>query len=506
MIGALTAASFPRHGRGHSGAMAEELHWMSAAELAAALKQRRVSSREILDQLTSRIEGLDGPINSVATWDLDRARDAATAADDALANTADPGGLGPLHGVPMTIKDSFQTIGCRTTSGAPELADFVSDVDAAPVARLREAGAIPFAKTNLPLFAGDIQSFNDVFGTTNNPYDTSRTPGGSSGGSAAALAMGFTPLELGSDIAGSIRTPSAWCGVVGHKPTFGIVPAHGQIPGPPGTLSQADLAVAGPMARTVDDLELMLDVIAGPDRWNSPAWRLELPPPRGTGLSDLRIAAWIDDEVCPVDRPTRRALEGLIEALRSDGATIDDAARPFTLDKAWRVFAALLYAALSGGHPKDKIEHLAIAHDDTPLGDARRLTAARHRDWLSANERRLQLRARWEEFFADFDAILLPAQPRTAIPHDHSEPQWGRTVEIDGRTRPYTDLFQWIAPAGLAYLPATVVPVGLGDDGLPIAVQIVGPHLHDRTTMQLARLITASVGPIPRAAMSGVSP
>src|SRR5205814_2283889 len=201
------------------------------------------------------------------------ARREAIAADEALARGED---VGPLHGVPMTIKDSWQTAGMRTTSGAPELAEFVPEVDAWPVARLRGAGAVIFGKTNLPIYAGDFQSYNEVFGTTNNPFDLDRTSGGSSGGAAAALACGFTPLELGSDIGGSIRLPSHMSGVMGHKPTYGIVPAHGQIPGPPGTLTQADLAVAGPMARTVADLELGLDLAAGPDRWNGPAWRLEL--------------------------------------------------------------------------------------------------------------------------------------------------------------------------------------------------------------------------------------
>ncbi|MEM8619308.1 MAG: amidase [Actinomycetota bacterium] len=473
----------------------DELHWTSATDMAAAIAKRDVASREVLDHLVRRIDALDGSTNAVVTRDIERAVAAATAADEQAARADD---LPPLHGVPMTIKDSFQTAGCTTTSGAPELAEFVPDVDAAPVARLREAGAIPFAKTNLPIYAGDIQSFNEVFGTTNNPFDETRTCGGSSGGSAAALAMGFTPIELGSDIAGSIRTPSAWCGVVGHKPTFGIVPAHGQIPGPPGTLSQADLAVAGPMARTVDDLEVALDVLAGPDRWNAPAWRLELPPPRATTLGELRLGAWIDDDACPVDKDTATTLAGLVESLRGAGATVDDTARPFTLDKAWAVFSGLLFAALSGGHPKDKIEHLAADPDASPLGDAKRLTAARHRDWLSLHERRLQMRARWEELFERFDALLLPAQPRSAITHDHSDPQWGRTVDIGGSERPYTDLFRWIAPAGLALLPATVVPVGVGSDGLPIAVQIVGPHLEDRTPLQVARLISELTGGCPR--------
>lgn len=485
--------------------MSDELHWMSAGQLATAIAAGELTSSDALEHLVARIKRLDGPINAVVHWDLDRARREAAAADAAIARGDT---LGPLHGVPMTIKDSFQTEGCITTSGAPELADHVPTADAAPVARLREAGAIVFAKTNLPIYAGDIQSYNDVYGTTNNPHDVERTPGGSSGGSAAALAMGFTPIELGSDIGGSIRVPAHYSGVMGHKPSFGIVPSHGQIPGAPGTLSQADLAVSGPLARTVDDLELGLDVMAGPDRWMSPAWQLDLPAPRTTVVGDLRIAAWINDEYCPVDDDTASVLTELCTALADAGASVDRAARPaFTLEYAHGVFDALLFAALAGGHSRDKIEHMATDTSDTAMGRVKRGTAARHRNWLSAHERQLQLRAKWADFFSGtgnepgFDALLMPVHPRAAIPHDHS-PQWERTVEIGGVEKSYLDLFAWIAPAGVGYLPATVVPIGVDRDGLPIGVQIVGPFLRDRTTLEVARHITALTEGCPRPSLA----
>ena len=427
----------------------DELHWRSATSLAAGIKEREVSSEEVLDHLVARIERLDGPVNSVVHWDLDRARIGARAADAATVAGDD---LGPLHGVPMTIKDSFQTEGCITTSGAPELADFVPPADAAPVARLRAAGAIPFAKTNLPIYAGDLQSYS---------------------------------------------------GVMGHKPTYGVVPAHGQIPGPPGTLSQADLAVAGPMARTVDDLELGLDVMSGPDRWDAPAWRLDLPPSRAATLGDLRLAAWMDDDYCPVDADTSRVLGDLVASIDTAGGRLDDRARPgFTLERAFSVFGNLLFAALSGGHPREKLDHMAGDTRDTQLAWVRRATAARHRDWLSDHERRLQMCAAWETFFDDFDAILLPVHPRPAIRHDHTEPMFERRVDIDGVDRSYVDLFPWIAPAGLAYLPATVVPVGRSTSGLPIGVQIVGPRLQDRTTLQVARHIAEITRGCPRPALA----
>ena len=400
----------------------------------------------------------------------------------------------------MTVKDSFSTKGMRTTSGAPELSDHVPDEDAHPVAALRRAGAVIYGKTNLPIYAGDLQSYNEVFGTTNNPYDLSRSPGGSSGGSAAALACGFTPLELGSDIGGSIRFPSHMSGVVGHKPTYGIVPAHGQIPGPPGTLTQADLAVAGPMARSVADLTLGLDVMAGPDRWNHPGWRLELPPPRKTSLADYRIALWADDPYCPVDADVRALLEKAAALLAEQGALVDPDARPgFTLERVALRFAQLFFAALAGGYGGADIERFAADDRDTPVGVIHRQTAMRHRDWLSANESRLQMRRQWERFFdpdeGGFDVLLCPVLPRTAVEHDHTEPQGARTLRYGGAVRPYMDAIRWSAPAGACWLPATVVPVGFAEDGLPVGIQIIGPYLGDRTTLDLAARLSEIIGP-----------
>src|SRR5215831_6791091 len=476
-----------------------DLAHVSALDLAAAIRRRQVSSREALEYFLARIAALDKTINSVVTIDAERARDEADEADRLLARGE---ARGSLHGVPMTIKDSLQTRGMRTTSGAPELANFVPQEDAWPVARVREAGAVIFGKTNLPSYAGDLQSYNDVFGTTSNPYDLTRTPGGSSGGSAAALACGFTPLEIGSDIGGSIRLPSHMSGVVGHKPSYGVVPAHGQIPGPPGTLTLADLAVAGPMARTIDDLRVGLDIMAGPNRWEHPAWKLKLPAPRRGSLREYRVAAWLDDPACPVEPDSRELLEKAAQALAEAGATVDRNARPaFTLEKVADTFAALLQAALAGGVSFEKIEESAATEGDSPAARTRRLLAIRHRQWLSINERRLQMRRRWEEFFADWDAILLPVMPCPAIAHDHSEPQAARTAPVGGAQIPYWSLTTWMAPAGVCYLPATVIPVGVLQNGLPVGIQIAGPYLHDRTTLDLAKHLFARLGnrcPKPR--------
>jgi amidase len=474
----------------------EDVEYWSARAIAGAIATKQVSSREVLDHLLDRVSKLDGPVNAVVTIDADRARAEADAADGAVARGDD---VGPLHGVPMTVKDTWETAGMRTTAGAPELRDHVPDDDAWPVAALRGAGAIVFGKTNVPLYAGDCQTYNDVFGTTNNPFDLERSCSGSSGGAGAALACGFTPLEVGSDIAGSIRSPAHVNGVVGHKPSFGIIPTHGHIPGPPGTLTEADIAVGGPMARTVQDCAIALDVLARPDRWNAPAWRLELPPPRHDQLGAYRVAVWADDPACPVDRDVAHLVEQAATRLTEAGAAVDADARPaITFESAAGNFDALLAAAFSGGYPKDSFDRMAAAEGDDEVSTVKRLTAMRHRDWLSHHERRLQHRRRWEEFFAAWDAILMPVQPVAAIPHDHSSPLTGRTIEVNGAARPYTDLLRWVGVPGEAYLPATVVPVGLTPAGLPVGVQVVGPYLHDHLTLDLAARLLELCGSCPR--------
>lgn len=475
-----------------AGAGAADPTWWSASRVAAAVRAGELGARDYLERLIDRVDRLDGPLNTVVTLDLERARRRADAADLAVRR-GDP--LGPLHGVSMTIKDSFQTGGLRTTSGAPELRDFVPESDAVPVARLRASGAIVFGKTNLPIWAGDTQSYNEVFGTSNNPWDLTRTVGGSSGGAAGALAAGFTPLELGSDIGGSIRGPASTCGITGHKPSFGIVPAIGQIPGLPGTLSQADLAVAGPMARTVDDLELALDVLAGPDDWEGTAWDLQLPPARHERVEDYRIAVWLDEPSAPIAAEIRELIVGAAESLAEAGARVDFDARPdFEFDYASRTYLQLLGAAECGGFSHDEIERMAEQPDSEQEGLVPGFYTLRHRAWLSANERRLQMRRKWRDFFGQWDAVLLPVLPTDAIPHDHSEPMAARRILVDGVERPYLDQLLWVGFIGAAYLPATVVPIGRTSAGLPVGIQIAGPYLEDRTTLALARHLETRLG------------
>ena len=464
--------------------------------LAEAIRRRDISSRELLEDYLARVERLNGPLNAVVTLDPDGARRAADAADASLAR-GEAGG--PLHGVPMTIKDTYQTAGMRTTCGLAAW-DHVPEHDAEAVRRLRNAGAVIFGKTNTPTLAGDWQTYNPIFGTSSNPWDTNRTTGGSSGGAAAAVATGMTALELGSDIAGSIRVPSNWCGVCGHKPTWGVVPQRGHLPPAPGTLASTDLNVIGPIARDVDDLELALGVLAGAAGLAAVGWRLELPAPRGATLRELRLALWLDDPAYPVDPEVGQVLESATAALRAGGARLVDARPKLPLPDVVRTYQQLLYPILlstMAQHSFDNLVALADSlpdEDDRPLARTARFATQRYRHWVFANEKRERLRALMAEFFSDVDALLMPVAVVPAIPHDQSEPFADRVIRSNGGSRPYTDMMGWISLATLTHLPATVVPVGRTGSGLPVGIQIVGPYLEDRTTLAVGRCLEELLG------------
>jgi amidase len=474
-----------------------ELGFRDAHALAAALRGRELGSRELLEHYLARIERWNPGLNAVVTLDAERARAAADAADRALA-AGDA--AGPLFGLPMTVKDTFETAGLRTTCGVPELSDHVPAADAIAVARLRAAGAVIFGKTNTPTWAGDWQTTNPIFGTTNNPWDRTRTPGGSSGGSAAAVAAGFTSLELGSDIGGSIRVPAHCCGVFGHKPSHGLVPQRGHIPGAPGTLTERDLNVVGPLARSVDDLELALDALAGPLPELAHAVSLRLPPARAAKLSHFRAGAWLDEPACPVDREMRGLLEQAADALTKAGAQIDREARPAVdFREAVDLYVALLMPIMSLELPDALARQMAQAGEGVRpdaaglLAASARAHAARHRDWLRTHERRENLRARWAEFFRDHDVLLCPVMLTPAFPQDESE-FTTRRLRVNGAERPYVENLEWPALITMALLPSTVIPVGRTAGGLPVGVQIVGPYLEDRTPLAFARAAARELG------------
>jgi amidase len=468
-----------------------ELPFQSAAQLAASVRARKVSSRELLELYLSRIERANATVNAVVTLDAERARARALALDDELAAR---GPRGPLHGLPMTIKDAYETAGIRSTAGAVQYAQHVPARNAIAVQRLIDAGALVFGKTNVPAFSADMQSYNDIFGVTRNPHDLARTPGGSSGGAAVAVACGFTAFELGSDIGGSIRTPANWTGVYGHKPSYGLVPQTGHIPGPPGTLADTDLSCCGPLARSPADLALALDVLAGPDAERAKAWRLQLPPPRARSLAEYRVAVWLDDAAFPVDDAVLQVLDRAVRALEAAGARVDRAARPdVTLAEVADNYARLLNPIMVSGMPQvvlDELVKLADAGSGHEQPDAFTRFAtramARHIEWLRAHERRMRYGARFAEFFSRFDVLLCPVSGVPAIPHQHEGTPVTRTLRVNGAERPYLDLLGWISMATAQHLPASVAPVGRTAGGLPVGMQIIGPALEDRTPIDFA--------------------
>lgn len=474
-----------------------DLGTRSARELAAMIRRKQISSRELLDHFLEAIAERNAPLNAVVSLDEERARAAAAQADEATARGE---ALGPLHGLPMTVKDTFETAGLRTTAGNPAWSEHVPETDSEAVSKLRRAGAVVVGKTNVPFMAADVQSYNAIFGTTNNPHDLARTPGGSSGGAAVSTACGFTSLEIGSDIGGSIRTPSHWTGVYGHKPTHGIVSNRGHLPGPPGMQSQPDLGVAGPIARSAGDLAVGLDVLAGPDLHTEVAWRLDLPAPRHDRLSDFRVAAWLDHPSLPVDAVVLERLQATVEALRHAGARVDEKARPaFELDDLRHAYFQLLMPIILADVDDGTLAGLvqraeAFAPDDTSEEAVMaRAPLVAHREWLVTHELRERARMAFRDFFADFDVLLCPVTSVPAIPHDHS-PFPARTIEVNGAARPYNDLFGWISMATACLLPATAAPVGRTAAGLPVGVQIIGPYLEDRTTIEFARLLGDEIG------------
>lgn len=476
----------------------DPMAYRSAAELVEALAKRQVSSLELVDSAIARIEALDSKINAVVVRDFDRARAAAAAADAALAKDE----RRPLLGVPMTVKEQFGVAGLPTTWGNPKFKDWRPKVDALAIQRLKAAGAIILGKTNVPVALRDWQSYNDVYGTTNNPWDLSRSPGGSSGGSAAALAAGFVPLEFGSDIGGSLRAPAHFCGVFSHKPSLDLVPQRGS--GPPQTPAipvRGDLAVIGPMARSAADLALELSVAAGPDELTEGiGYKLALPPPRHDRLADFRILVIDKHPLCPTAESITTALNRLVDRLaKLDVRVVRENPKLPDLAQTGRIYRELLTAFFIADLPPETLERAARAVKDLPADD-QSLAAAQlrgltisHADWIRESRIRSGLRARWLALFEDVDVVLCPPMPTVAFPHDHS-PQFARQLDIDGIKVPYNDQSVWAGIALLSGLPATTMPVSRTEDGLPIGMQIIGNYLDDRTTIAFAGLVEREFG------------
>jgi len=440
-----------------------------AHRLVDALAARQVSALDLADEAIARIEARDGAINAVVVRDFDRAREAARQADAALAR----GERRPLLGLPMTVKESHDVAGLPTTWGFEWAKGYVAPADAVGVGRLKAAGAVILGKTNIPVGLGDWQSVNPIYGRTQNPYDLTRSPGGSSGGGAAALAAGMVPLEYGSDIGGSIRVPAAFCGVYGHKPSMDLIPGRGHAPaGAVG--APPPLAVVGPLARTAADLTLALDVLAGPDVALAKAYRLDLPAARHASLADFRVLVLAGHPSAALDSEIRLALEGLAASLERLGAKVQRT-NPALPDLAAQQEA---YVALLG-------VALALRAPEKP-----KTTAA---EWVAMLDTQLAARRQWAALFETVDVVVAPAFGQVAFPHT-ADDQTQRMLEIDGQPTSYFAQLAWPGLATFPDLPATAAPIGRTKAGLPIGVQIIGAFLEDRTTLAFAELLEREFG------------
>lgn len=475
----------------------EDLTFASGIEAARAIRRGDVSSVELTSHVLKRIERHNGKVTAMVSVDPERALAAAKAADEALAKGE---WRGPYHGVPWGVKDTYEVAGLKTTAGDPRLKDYVSGQDAVTVQRMHHAGAICIGKTNVPLYAADMQTFNDVYGTTNNPWDVSKSPGGSTGGGAAALVAGFCYLALGSDIGGSIRNPANFCGVYGHKPTYNVVPTRGELASLPGgqPYPPDELSCAGPLARSAADLRQMLEILGGPDDDASAAYVWKMPQPRGTRLNDFRVGYVLDDPLCPVVPEVKEKLLETIEALRNAGVKVEEGwPEGIHPGEQYATYAYLLLASYIQEQPEAALAELREA----AKSDAADLLAIRARAWSDTHRgfdkaRREQIihRAAWREWFKTHDVFLLPTAFTTAFDHVQSTPLELRTIQTSLGSRAYTDLLFYISFATMTGNPATVAPVGLAGGKLPVGIQIMGPYMEDGTSISFAGLLADIAG------------
>jgi amidase len=472
--------------------MGNSMVYKNTHELVDSIKSKETTSAEILENLLTQIKSKNSDINAVVTLDEERAMDKAKEADKL---TEQGRSLGPLHGIPITIKDAYEVEGIISTGGDPNWKDNVPSKNAEAVQRLVDAGAIIFGKTNVPYHSADIQSYNDLYGVTNNPWDLERTPGGSSGGSAAALAAGMTPLELGSDIGGSIRTPAHFCGVFGHKPSYNIVSEVGHLPPPPGfVLTGNGLSVAGPLARSPEDLEIAMNILAAPQSQDEIAWNIKLPKPKVTNINKLKVAVWPEEKSAEVDEEINKLITDTADDLRSAGAKVETVAPPFSFDEVDDIYSKLVHPIMSAGGDKETLamaDTLAAELDDSDMSELAKITrgvSLRARDYVVNNARRHFIKQKWSKFFENYDVMLSPVCAVPAFKHNH-DPLIERTINVNGKEKQYWHTTIWAGPVVTANLPSTSTPIGLTSSGLPVNLQIIGPYLHDLTCIEVAKMI-----------------
>lgn len=467
---------------------------------AAQLARGETTSLALTEACQAAWAARNERINAIVLADFEAALEAAVQSD---ARRRAGRTRGPLDGLPFSIKESFDVAGWPTTCGVPARATHRATADAVVVERLRAHGAVLLGKTNVPLGLRDWQSYNAVYGTTRNPHDLSRTPGGSSGGSAAAVCAGMSYFDIGSDIGSSLRNPAHYCGVFSHKSSHGIVPLRGHGNAPAGFGGQ-DINVAGPIARSARDLELVLRAIAGADAAEAPAWQLDLPPCDHVRLADFRVAVLPTHPLAEVDATVSGAIEQLGHELARAGAQVTWNIRPdFDAAQLWRVYVLLLRATTSL-HMDDAAFADALARAGDASGDASgagpagpddyatlQFTGATlsHRQWLLMQQAREGFARAWNRFFGDFDVLLCPAASTTAFPLDERGEPWQRTIQVNGQPWPLTSQLFWAGHSGLCGLPSTVAPIGPASDGLPVGVQIVARRYGDMTSLRFAQLL-----------------
>ncbi len=448
-----------------SASATDDLAKLGARATAEAVRTGNISALEACDAAIARIEALDGAINAVVVRDFERARATAKRIDQ----TRLAGDPRRLLGVPMTVKESNDVEGLPSTWGFEMFARVDAPRDGVVVQRLKAEGAVIVGKTNVPVALGDWQSENPVYGRTVNPYDPTRSPGGSSGGAAAALATGMVPLEIGSDIGGSIRKPSHMCGVFGHKPSYGIVPLRGH--GFPGTDGlDVPLAVVGPMARNVGDLIETLDIIAGPEM---PGYKLDLPPARHGRLTDFRVRVIRSMPGVPIDSDTSAALEGFLAGLDKAGVRVTDSVEGYPdLAHMNAAYVRMLMTVISRGTP-----------EASPMNA---------HDWMNLQDEQLAAARQWANVFDETDIIISPIFSTPAFTY-MTDPDWtNRQLPIDNALHPYGGQLAWASIATYAGLPATAVPVARTRSGLPVGFQLIGPPFGDPTSLRFAQLLEAA--------------
>jgi amidase len=464
-----------------------------ALDAAMAIRDKQISSVELTQHTFARIDAFQPRLNAYVYQLREPALAAARRADEALARGE---ATGIFHGVPINVKESFGVQGQPCTWGLPAFRDAKAPTNSVAVRRLLEAGAILLGGTNVPMYLMDGQSFNEIYGVTNNPWDLALTPGGSSGGSAASLAAGMAFLSVGSDIGGSIRTPASFCGIYGHKPTLDIVSQAGHLPGgmysAPGFSTL--MAVAGPMARTAEDVEAALRVLAGPEPPASKAWQWSLPEARRQSLRDFRVAYLLEDPAVPVSAETKAVLESAIRACEKAGAKLhagwpEGFSFQELLDCYHFHLGAFDFSLMPPGRQQRVRPKLEKRSDFYAQGALASFSA-----WQSQNLKRLAYRAQWQKFFENVDVFLMPTAFTTAFPHS-TEPVETRMLPTpEGGSQKFWDLISYICPATLTGCPATSAPVGLSKSGLPVGIQIMGPYLEDATPIRFAGLLAREIG------------